>query len=270
MQPASGYVEGMLHDDVLVEWYRYPPGPAGVTSRHAHAEYQLSVGVGPPTRYRYRGGWHVVPSRSLSVLMPGEVHETLEMEDRVETGTYHVLYVGDSRLQEVANTALPFFPDAVLGDRDLIKRFQRLHASFDDPASRLGRDVDLLSFLGALVGRHAKGPLEAGTPTAPRRALRVVRDYLDDNSAADISLEDLGELAELSPFHLARLFQQEIGLPPHAYQLHVRLNRAKRLLLRGDPVTQVASETGFYDLSHFTRHFKRHLGVPPGRYVRDG
>ena len=56
-------------------------------------------------------------------------------------------------------------------------------------------------------------------------------------------------------------------MPPHAFQLQIRLTRAKRLLLQGMPVSAVATETGFFDLSHFTRHFKRHVGVTPGSYV---
>jgi AraC-like DNA-binding protein len=58
-------------------------------------------------------------------------------------------------------------------------------------------------------------------------------------------------------------------MPPHAYQIQVRIAHAKRLLLQGLPVSRVASETGFFDLSHFTRHFKRHVGVAPGGYALD-
>ena len=58
-------------------------------------------------------------------------------------------------------------------------------------------------------------------------------------------------------------------MPPHAYQLQVRLTRAKRLLLQGVPVSRAATETGFFDLSHFTKHFKRLMGVAPGHYTRE-
>src|SRR5262245_6260640 len=115
-----------------------------------------------------------------------------------------------------------------------------------------------------------------GTATSrARRRRRRVRArlcvsrarILEDNYAADVSLDTLAKLVALSPFHLARLFQREVGMPPHAYQVQVRISHAKQLLLRGLPISRVATDTGFFDTSHFTRHFKRQVGVTPGGYA---
>jgi AraC-like DNA-binding protein len=59
-----------------------------------------------------------------------------------------------------------------------------------------------------------------------------------------------------------------VGLPPHAYQTQLRLARAKTLLAQGCEVGSVASETGFFDQSHFTQQFKRHYWVTPGNYSK--
>jgi AraC-like DNA-binding protein len=207
--------------------------------------------------------------------MPDEVHTTSEAEDRQELTQYRVLYAGPDQLREAAaamgsrRSGMPFFADAVLCDDDLSKRFLRLHVAFEGASAQLGRDIALLSMLGALVRRHTRTPGVRESPTAPRRAVQVARAYLEDNHAANVSLLELEQVAALSPFHLARLFQQEVGMPPHAYQIQVRIAHAKRLLLRGLPVSRVATETGFFDLSHFTRHFKRLVGVAPGRYADD-
>ncbi len=269
---ATHFVRARQHGDVLAEWYRYPPGPAGVTPKHAHEEYQLCLASGSASRYLYRGGWILVPPGSLSVLMPDEVHATEEPEDRRDTTSYQVLYVGPDRIRDVAGAirgrsrALPTFADAVLRDPDLVVRYQRLQAAFAAGSSQLGRDVDLLSVLVALVGRHSRPRTGRESQPGQRRAVLLARAYLEDNHAEDVSLDGLARLVGLSPFHLARSFQSEVGMPPHAYQLQVRIGRAKRLLLDGLPVSRVASETGFFDLSHFSRHFKRHVGVSPGGY----
>jgi len=55
-------VRARIYDDAILEWYRYPPGPAGTVPSHSHEEYQLSLCFGSASRYRYRGGWIVVPS----------------------------------------------------------------------------------------------------------------------------------------------------------------------------------------------------------------
>jgi AraC-like DNA-binding protein len=208
--------------------------------------------------------------------MPDEVHSTMEMEDRRAPAKYRVLYAGPDRLREVATEigggrglGLPFFAEAVLRDDEPGMRYQHLHASFEGRSSQLGRDVGLLSTLAALVGRHARTSTSRGPLSGPHRAVDLARAYLEDNYTDDVSLDTLAQLVGLSPFHLARLFQQEVGMPPHAYQIQVRIAHAKRLLLQGLPVSRVAGETGFYDLSHLTRHFKRHIGVAPGCYVAD-
>ena len=59
-----------------------------------------------------------------------------------------------------------------------------------------------------------------------------------------------------------------VGAPPQSYQIQLRVERAKRLLLAGGSVSDAAHTAGFFDLSHFTRHFRRHVGVPPGVYAR--
>jgi len=83
----------------------------------------------------------------------------------------------------------------------------------------------------------------------------LVREYLHDNYADNVSLEELARRANLSPYHLNRIFSREVGRPPHRYQIAIRVGRARELLARGTPITRVATETGFADHSHLTRTF---------------
>ncbi len=96
--------------------------------------------------------------------------------------------------------------------------------------------------------------------------MRLAREYLEDNRAENVSLARLAQVASLSPYHLNRVFSREVGLPPHRYQVQVRVDRAKALLAAGTPIKDVVAETGFADHSHLTRHFKRLVGVPPSMY----
>ncbi|HEY0468097.1 MAG TPA: helix-turn-helix domain-containing protein, partial [Polyangiaceae bacterium] len=73
--------------------------------------------------------------------------------------------------------------------------------------------------------------------------------------------------AGLSRFEALRAFKKRYGLPPHAYQLCLRIGHARRLLLEGAPAAEVAARCGFADQSHFTRHFKRFNGVTPMQYA---
>jgi AraC-like DNA-binding protein len=65
------------------------------------------------------------------------------------------------------------------------------------------------------------------------------------------------------------MFSRATGMPPHAYQIQLRIMRAK-LLLKKWPIASVAALTGFVDQSHFTRQFKRLVGVTPAQYAGEG
>jgi AraC-like DNA-binding protein len=115
--------------------------------------------------------------------------------------------------------------------------------------------------------RYADIRLPPKPPAREPRAVDLVRDYLRDNYAENVSLEELARRANLSPYHLNRIFSREVGLPPHRYQIGVRVSRARELLARGTPITRVVTETGFADHSHLTRTFKRLVQVPPSKYL---
>lgn len=64
-----------------------------------------------------------------------------------------------------------------------------------------------------------------------------------------------------------RTFRRSIGLSPYAYLTQIRVEAAKKLLNEGASIADVASDIGFTDQSHLTRHFKRITGVTPGQYL---
>jgi len=105
----------------------------------------------------------------------------------------------------------------------------------------------------------------ASQPRAVADALR----YIHTNYSRDLSLNDLAEAVHLSPFHLARLFKEALGVSPHQYLIQVRVNSARSLLSAGSgerSLAEVASAVGFADQSHLTRHFKRILGITPKQF----
>jgi AraC family transcriptional regulator len=78
----------------------------------------------------------------------------------------------------------------------------------------------------------------------------------------------MAAVARLSPYHFARQFKAATGLPPHRYVIARRVERAKQLLQAGTELSlaQVAARAGFSDQSQFSRHFRRLVGVTPGRF----
>lgn len=98
-------------------------------------------------------------------------------------------------------------------------------------------------------------------------AVRRVAAHIETNFTDRIMLHELAAIAGLSVFRLVTVFRREVGMPPHRYLCHVRVRAAMALLGRGVPPAIVASESGFFDQSHLSRHFKTICGVTPGRYL---
>jgi len=257
---------------VIFEGYRYAPGPASRTPKHSHEEYQFCLSLDFPGEYRYGGEGHAVPVGALSVIHPGEAHSSRDPCDRETPATYLLAYAAPGLVGRVASElagrewGLPSFQGPIFFDRELARDFLNLHAASGSSASLLENDCRLAEVLARFVERHADTRAQFKPASRERWAVRLAKEHLEENFAASVSLEDLAALVNLSPFYLARVFSAEVGLPPHAYQTQVRVRRARDLLLRGRSVTGAAHETGFADQSHLTRHFKRLVGVPPGRY----
>jgi AraC-like DNA-binding protein len=106
----------------------------------------------------------------------------------------------------------------------------------------------------------------AATVRDIRRVTEVLR-FIEANVAERTSLAAMARKAGMSAYHFLRIFRRVVGLTPHQFVLRARLHRAALLLKRSDlPVSTVALDTGFEDLSTFNRRFRRVMGVAPGLY----
>jgi transcriptional regulator GlxA family with amidase domain len=86
--------------------------------------------------------------------------------------------------------------------------------------------------------------------------------------AARAAPDELAAAAGVSKYQLIRLFTAVTGVPPHTYQVALRVNLARRLLERGERAIDVACLAGFADQSHLNRHFRRRLGKTPAQYAQ--
>ncbi|HEV7368630.1 AraC family transcriptional regulator [Arenibaculum sp.] len=121
-------------------------------------------------------------------------------------------------------------------------------------------------FAETVAGRAHPAPLPAARER--RRAVETAL-WLDENAHEPVDLDAAAAQAGLSPFHFLRLFSRALGVTPHQYLLRCRLRRAARLLAEdARPVTDVAYDVGFGDLSNFVRTFRRAAGVSPRRFRR--
>ncbi len=239
--------------------------------RHWHEEFQLCLIEAGEGDLTYRGQSHPTPPASLFIVHPGEVHSNRSFQ---LTGcSYRTLFIEPEMMRSVAaelsgrGCGVPFFPSTIVFDKEPLSLFTRLHMALENSSATLERQTLLLEFIGHMVARF--GEERASTDSLKRSRTTSIKracEYLREHYAENVFLDELSALVNLSPFHFSRLFTEQVGIPPHAFQTQLRIARARSLLLRGHSISQIAARTGFADQSHLTRHFKRLVGVTPGQY----
>ncbi|MEM6265781.1 MAG: helix-turn-helix transcriptional regulator [Bacteroidota bacterium] len=96
---------------------------------------------------------------------------------------------------------------------------------------------------------------------------KKIEDYVFTNISSPISISELAELTGNSVYHFARTFRQTTGETPYQFISRLKINQAKELLINTEQkVIEVAMDVGFNDPGHFTRIFKRQLGVTPTEF----
>lgn len=249
-------------------------------SPHWHDAYAIPVIEAGAEMYAYQGAQHVAEAGTVPVINPGEVHTGSRA---MEAGwRYRVFYLPLNFMAQLAGDIagapqpMVWFPVDVIRDPDLAGRVAHAHRLLEQlsgsPAGGhlqgdpLAAEMALIDAMSTLIVRHASSHPEAGRPNADPPRVALMKERLAADLTAPLSLSELAADVGLSAFHAARLFTQATRMPPHAWRNQLRLQRALAPLRDGATVADVAAACGFTDQSHFTRHFRRMFGVPPGRW----
>ncbi|MDR3512726.1 MAG: AraC family transcriptional regulator [Caulobacteraceae bacterium] len=232
-------------------------GPVGVRRRLGKAEER-----------------RVIPPGGLFIL-PGGVDFGVTLENELDS--LHI-YLRQELVQEVADelglcgAGIEILPS--LGEPDLLAERLALGVrdalTEGDPAAGVYADYLSRALAARLLREHSAyrprtSPARGGLTTAQ---LKLATDYMEANLERSLTLAELGRACGLSPTHFARRFKTAVGAPPHQRLMQLRVERAKRLLLSGLSIVEVALACGFAHQEHLTTVFRRRTGVTPGSFRR--
>ncbi|MUM77805.1 helix-turn-helix domain-containing protein [Pseudodesulfovibrio sp. F-1] len=238
---------------------------------HVHDAWSIGLIDAGRTTFLLGETSHAAARGQMVVIGPGAVHAC--NPDPGAVMAYRMFYVDPGLVDEAAaevlgrvdSEARPRFASPVIDDADLFQLWRRLHVAVAVNAGALEKQSLLMQGLADLLTRHGRlgGPCPC---VRVPEAVELVHGHLAAHLDERVGLDDLSILAGVSRYHLLRLFSRETGLPPHAYQNQLRVARARTLLARGEPISQVAAEVGFADQSHFSRVFRQFTGATPRQY----
>lgn len=234
-----------------------------VIAWHTHAQIALRCGT-------IRSRTQMTPG-DFSILRPG--YESAWQWSRAFRAT--VLYLHERQLTDFASEVFDHHVDRVA----IREAFQVKDPVIQHGIAALAAELRQDAFGGALYREalltqlcvhmlryHAETRLRAPRCPGALSAVqaRQVAEYIDGNLAADLSLHSLARITGMSVYHFARLFKKRFGVPPHAYVLQRRLERAHQLILHSDmALKEVVGATGFCDQSHMTKSLKRAFDMTP-------
>jgi AraC family transcriptional regulator len=117
-------------------------------------------------------------------------------------------------------------------------------------------------FVDGLVMRHTSGQESRRRGTLGKAVLARLRDHVLAHLDQPIEVAALAKLAGRSPFHFTRVFSRAVGVSPHRYVIHLRLQRAIELVRDGRTgLAEIAARTGFADQSHLSHWVRRVHGA---------
>ena len=242
-------------------------------SPHFHEGYAIGVTLAGAQKTSYRKADRILPEGTVCVINPGEIHTGQAF---TENGwTYRMVYPDLAVMKEIASEVrgrdvdIPFFPDIVIKDIYLLNLIFNMHLKLEDAASPLIERESLFVWaLSQLIIRHSDSKAPVKSPKSEPYFIKKIKEYIEENFSDNITLNNLSELVNISPFHLLRLFKKDVGVPPHIYLIHKRIEVAKKILLKNPSIADVAYLTGFTDQSHLTKRFKRMVGITPGQFIK--
>ncbi|WP_432139414.1 AraC family transcriptional regulator [Streptomyces sp. bgisy154] len=227
---------------------------------HVHDAWTLLIVDAGAVRYDLDRHEHGTPHDTVTLLPPHVPHNGSPATP--DGFRKRVVYLDTGVLGEYLVGAAVDRPD--LRDPLLRRRVGQLHTALARPGGELEAESRL-----TLVAERLRDSLRPARRTTPPRdpvLARRLRELLDARVRDGITLAEAARLVHAHPAHLVRAFSAAYGIAPHQYLTSRRVDLARRCLLDGLPPGEVATAAGFYDQAHLTRHFRKVVGVTPGRY----
>jgi AraC family transcriptional regulator len=211
-----------------------------------------------------RSLWHDPPAGSLAVCPAGMdcAADTEQSADivvvAVHPGQLALAAAEDSALEVQLIERFSAYDRTLLG----LANGLALESAHNYPSGALFWNELAHRFMQGLVARHTSAQERHARGLLGKIVLERLKEYVLAHLNEPIAVEALAVIAGRSPFHFTRVFTRSVGVTPHRYVVHLRLQRAIELVRGGQSgFADIAACTGFADQSHLSRWVRRVHGV---------
>ena len=260
----------------------------GRLGSHTHEFYELVYVVDGFTLHSSAGRVNMLVTGDLFFVCPGEEHSYI---NAYRTKLYNLIFTADELGSELAELSkLPGLDTMFCGGNPESGGTRLLHVGMNERHSvesalekikaerqsrRTGWQSLIRAHLIAFLIRYSRmyetqWERRSQSSNDYYGYIYKILSYVNDNYARPITTSELADITGLSPDYMARKFKQALNMSPAEYVRRFRIARAMELLCTTDtPVAEVAQQTGFSDISLFSRVFKQAVGLPPAAYRKN-
>ncbi len=234
--------------------------------RHSHSTWSIGIVDDGTAGIWYKGSNECGGPGEIIAINPGDVHTGYPLQ---KSGiSYAMLYIGDELVKDILPgiTTPAIFPGVVIRDPALACSLRRLCRSLEFGSPSLAAESQLVSDLACLFVRHARAKAHAWKGREPSH-VSWIQAYVRANLHRNVRLSELADLTGLSKTYVIPSFRRLVGMPPYEWLLQLRIEEARKHLQMGRPISELPTELGFSDQSHFHRRFKNITGMTPATYA---
>ncbi|WP_108807338.1 helix-turn-helix transcriptional regulator [Aquimarina spinulae] len=195
---------------------------------------------------------------AISITHPYEVHTTPVLDKDIGV-SFDTLYLSNDVVKFFLNGKTLHFSERVIHDNTLIRLFFQLKEAQEKHDLSITEQY-LKNFIRQL---SLYSTVSAYQYDDCIRDFNTITCYIENNLTQKISLEDLAKIANINKFSFTRKFRTETGLTPINYLLMKKIMAAKTAIQKNSELTQIAYQYNFTDMAHFSRTFKRYIGISP-------
>ncbi|MBC9796907.1 AraC family transcriptional regulator [Sinomicrobium weinanense] len=202
---------------------------------------------------------------SITITNPYEVHSNPLVDPGVKL-RFDTLYITGGLMKYLFDGENITFLQRKIRDQKAEEQFVALRNSFATGDTGNSRAA-LVAFARTLrpYSRQKNGDYSELTPGG----LRETMDFIHHNITTNLSLEKIAKVAHCNKYGFAKKFRASTGMSPMNYVLMKKVFTGKKQITANSELTQIAYDYGFTDLAHFSKAFKRFVGISPAAYRKN-
>lgn len=253
--------------ELKIEAYRFK-GIMQKFPNHFHEHYVIGF-IEKGQRYlSCKNKEYTTSTGDLLLFNPFDSHTCEQIDDKVLD--YRCINIKPEIMKKTVfeitgKNYLPKFNQPVIFRSELVPLLQELHYIIMEEELDFKKEELFFFLIEQLIEEHTEPNLQSNLENT-NIEIQAVCDYLENNYAEHIILDELSTIAGMNKYSLLRNFTKLKGITPYRCLENIRVNKAKKLLEKGVEPIDAAIQTGFVNQSHFTNFFKNFIGLTPKQY----